>query len=424
MPSKVLIETANAFHRRKVFDAFGISGADRIEMDIPSALRRVRRLRDNFVSGTLKATDKLGERSVTGRARFTSPNTLLVDGRTIHADKIIIATGSRPVVPAPWRELGDLVITTDTLFEMEDLPPNMAVIGLGALGIEMAQAISRLGINITAFDMKAQVAGLSDSEVSRAALEILSTEFAIHTGASTSVEASSGKLRIKAGDVSIGADKVLAALGRKPNVDDIGLENLGVELDERGLPPYDPGSLQIADLPVFIAGDASQYHPVLHEAADEGYIAGRNAVSPSPVCYKRRTPLSIVFIDPGAAMVGRRFETLDPDEYIVGEADFKGQGRAIAAAANRGLLRIYADKNSSLLLGAEMCVPGAEHLAHLLALAIDQRLGVNEMLRMPFYHPVIEEGLRSALRQLAKQFPSTPVSDLSGCEGFAPGAMG
>jgi len=103
MPSKALIEVANAFHRRKVFDAFGVSGAEELTVDIPAVLRRVRRLRDDFVAGMLKLTDELKDSCIDGRARFLDAQMLAVGERRVHAKKIIIATGSRPVVPRNGR---------------------------------------------------------------------------------------------------------------------------------------------------------------------------------------------------------------------------------------------------------------------------------------------------------------------------------
>jgi|GEM_PF-3558458 Pyruvate/2-oxoglutarate dehydrogenase complex, dihydrolipoamide dehydrogenase (E3) component, and related enzymes len=152
MPSKVLIEAANAYHRRHAFEEFGLRGADALSVDMPAVLRRVRRLRDGFVKGTLQATDNLGERAVGGRARLLGPGSLAVNGQEISARAIVLATGSSPVVPPAWQALGDKLFTTDTLFEREALPPRLAVIGLGAIGVEMAQALARLGIEVAAFE--------------------------------------------------------------------------------------------------------------------------------------------------------------------------------------------------------------------------------------------------------------------------------
>jgi dihydrolipoamide dehydrogenase len=132
---------------------------------------------------------------------------------------------------------------------------------------------------------------------------------------------------------------------------------------------------------------------LLHEAADERHIAGINATRPDPTVFARRTRLAIVFAGPGTAMVGTRFKPTSDSNTLVGEVDFQYQGRAQAGQRDRGIVCIYAEPESGRLLGAEMCALAAEHLAHLLALAVERSLTVHDMLRLPFYRPVLEEGL-------------------------------
>jgi dihydrolipoamide dehydrogenase len=416
MPSKTLIEAANAFHRRKALDAFGVSGAEGLTVDISAVLRRVRRLRDGFVAGMLKITDELKDHSITGRARFLEPQVLTVGERRVHAKEIIIATGSRPVVPKEWAALGTRMLTSDDLFEQGILPSHMAVIGLGALGSEIAQALARLGIEVTGFGSDEHIAGLSDPDVNIQAVALLRAEFALHLGQAAEPIIEGERIRVRAGNESVVVDKVLVALGRRPNVDQMGLENLGVALDEHGVPPFDARTMQIADLPVYITGDANRHLPLLHEALDEGYIAAYNALRNEPVCFERRVPLAIVFTDPGIALVGQPYAELDQNETVIGEVDFSSQARARMAEINHGLLRVYADKSSGRLLGAEICAPQGEHLAHLLALAVQRKLTVHELLRMPFYHPVLEEGLRTALRDTAGKLGGADVPDLASCD--------
>ncbi|MCC2681823.1 MAG: D-isomer specific 2-hydroxyacid dehydrogenase, NAD-binding protein [Nitrosospira multiformis] len=422
MPSKALIEAAKAFHRRTSFKEFGIQGADYLKPDIAAVLRRVRRLRDDFVASTLKATEVLGERAISGRARLLEAGRLEVNGRELRARNIIIATGSRPVVPSPWLALDRQILTTDTLFEQKTLPGRVAIIGLGAVGVEMAQALGRLGIEVTAFSKSDTIAGLSDPKVNAVAAELLADEFRIHLGKQADLRVADGGMRVSVGTQETAVDAVFASLGRRPNIENLGLETLGIQLNERGLPPVDPHTMQIADLPVFMGGDASGMRPLLHEAADEGHIAGINATHPAPIRFERRTPLAIVFTDPGIAIVGKKHASLPPGT-LTGEVRFERQSRARMAQRNDGILRIYVEPVSGRLLGAEMCSPDAEHMAHLLALAIDRSLTVHEMLRMPFYHPVLEEGLRTALRELSKQLPRCRESDLAGCEAFGAQAL-
>ncbi len=416
MPSKALIEVSLAYHRRKALASFGVSGAEMLSVDIPAVLRHVRQLRDSFVAGMLKVTEDMKGRSIAGRARFLEPQVLLVGERRVQAKKIIIATGSRPIVPKEWAALGSGMLTSNDLFEQETLPSAMAIIGLGGIGSEIAQSLARLGIAVTAFDAAEYIAGLSDTQVNRQAVALLRAEFTLHLGQTAEPAIEGERIRVRAGRESVLVDKVIVALGRRPNVDQMGIEKLGVELDEHGVPPFDVRTLQIADLPVYIAGDANRYLPLLHEALDEGYIAGYNALRKEPVCFERRVPLAIVFTDPGIAVIGQPFDALDETEIVIGEADFSGQGRARMSAENHGLLRVYVDSSSGRLLGAELCVPQAEHLAHLLALAIQRKLTVHELLRMPFYHPVLEEGLRTALRDAAGRLGGAAFFELARCD--------
>ncbi|RYG63161.1 dihydrolipoyl dehydrogenase, partial [bacterium] len=161
--------------------------------------------------------------------------------------------------------------------------------------------------------------------------------------------------------------------------------------------------LQCGHTPVFLAGDVNDDVPLLHEAADEGTIAGGNAARyPRVVHAIRRTMLGIAFSDPQIGIVGKRHKELvaelGEDGFVTGKVSFGDQGRSRVMRINRGALHVYAAKGDGRLLGAEIAGPRAEHLAHLLAWSHQQEMTVERMLGMPFYHPVVEEGLRTALR--------------------------
>lgn len=418
MPSKMLIEAANALHARTTFDTFGLRGAAGLSADLPAVLERMRALRDEFVAGTVRASDA-GERSLSGRARILDARHVEVDGKTFTTRSIIVATGSRPVVPQDWLAFGDRILSTDTLFEQPTLGPRMAVIGLGALGVELAQALARLGVQVVAFTTSARVAGLPEGAVNDRLVQALKGEFAISVGDNATLREVDGGIEVSNGKDTVVVDQVLAAMGRKPNIEQLGLDTLAAPLNERGLPEIEPCTLQAGDEPVFMAGDVDQDRALLHEAADEGHIAGINALLAAqgqPLrTFRRRTRLSIVFCQPNAATVGQGARALQHQPHLVGEVDFARQGRARVALVDDGLLQVYADPDKGRLLGAQMCAPAGEHLAHLLALAIDQELTVHDLLRMPVYHPTLEEGLRTALRQLARQLAPTGDSDLSDC---------
>ncbi len=169
--------------------------------------------------------------------------------------------------------------------------------------------------------------------------------------------------------------------------------------DERGAPLFDRWTLRCGDSSIFIAGDANSDVPLLHEAADEGRIAGENAASyPEVQSGLRRAPLGIVFTDPQISIVGGGWMRACETPHVTGEVSFTEQGRARIMRRNQGRLHVYAEIGTGLFLGAEMLGPEAEHIGHLLAWALQMKLSVKQMLEMPFYHPVVEEGLRTALR--------------------------
>ncbi|EGV19181.1 dihydrolipoyl dehydrogenase [Thiocapsa marina] len=406
MPSKAMIQIAEDYHRRTHLGKFGIDGHEEMTLDIPEALEHVQDLRDTFVDRVLgSSTDDMPEDLfVQDYARFIEPTLIEVAGQRIRAKAVVIATGSRPLVPELWKAFGDRVITTDEIFELEDLPAAMAVIGLGTIGLEIGQSLARMGVKITGFDAVDHIAGAQDPEVNQSAIELLGKEFPIHLGAPAEIAAEGDRLRVTAGEQSVLVDKVLCSIGRVPNVEGLGLEILGVPLDARGIPSFDPNSMQVGDLPVFIAGDVSGYRPILHEAGDEGKIAGYNAAridsGAAPARFRRKVPLFINFCDPNICAVGTRWNALDPETAAVGQIKLAPVGRALIMGKNKGVIRVYADKATGRILGSEMIGPKGENLAHLLCWAIEQGLTVGELLRMPFYHPVIEEALQAALYDL------------------------
>jgi dihydrolipoamide dehydrogenase len=405
MPSKALIQVAEDYHRRTHLDRYGVDGHTELTIDIPEAMEHVQDLRDNFVDRVLSnSTDNMGERFIQAYARFVDPHTLELDnGDRVVAERIIIATGSRPVMPSAWEALGDRIMTTDTFFEQEDLPKSVAVVGLGVIGLELGQSLSRLEIDVHGFDMADTIGGTTDPAVSQMALEAIQREFPIHLGAPVEIKEEGAQLRVTAGDHSVVVDRVLASLGRTPNIEGLTLENAGIELDERGIPRYNPNTMQCGDSHIFIAGDVNGERPILHEAGDEGKIAGHNAAHDEITGFRRKVPLAINFCDPNICVVGESYITLDLDKTAIGEVKLAPVGRAQIMGQSRGIIRVYGDKASGRMLGAEMITPRGENLAHLLNWAISQQLTVGDLLRMPFYHPVIEEALQAALNNLYQQ---------------------
>jgi dihydrolipoamide dehydrogenase len=400
MPSKIMIQVGDDYHRRRVLGEEGIGRSDRLDIDVAKSMEHVRTLRDAFVGGIIEdIIEPLGDKFIEGHAEFVEPTVLKVGELTLHAGSVVIATGSRPVVPRRWADFGDHLLTTDTIFEQENLPTQMAVMGLGAIGLELGQALQRMGLAVTGVDQLKQIGGLQDPEVNRAAIEIFKKEMPLFLGAEADIQKVDRRLRIMAGDREFLADKVLLSIGRSPNTDGLHLERLGVERDRHGVPEHDRHTMQVGHLPVFIAGDAADDRPILHEVAHEGTVAGYNAVHDPVVGFKRKTPLIICFSDPNICRAGAAWNEVKDADPAIGAAHFRG-GREKIMLRPHGLIRIYAERSSGRLLGTEMVAPDGEHLAHLLAWSIQQDLTAFDLLAMPFYHPTVEETLKAALGDL------------------------
>lgn len=404
MPSKSLVRIAEYYNDRLDFEKSGIKHSDALEVSIPDVLQRVRDQRDLFVSQNIHhSIAHLGDKALVGKAEFINLNTLKVGNDEIRAEKIIIATGSSPVYDPDWGAFREHILTTDELFEQKDLPPTLGLLGLGAAGLELGQALARLGIKITAVHSKEFIGGLSDPEINKAMIKLCREEFDIWLGARAQLSKVGDKIKIRSADREILVDKVLVSIGRKPNLDALKLENLGIVLDKRGMPNFDPQTMQIEDLPVYIAGDANAYRPLLHEGADEGRIAGYNVVHP-PKAFQRKVSLAVVFTDPNIAFVGKDYKEIkDDDNVLTGSYSFHNQGRALLMNKNVGIANLYVQKNDGKLLGAQIAVPGGEHLAHHIAWAMEQELTVYDMFELPFYHPTFEEGLYMLLLDCIKK---------------------
>lgn len=413
MPSKLLVAAADAAHHVATAGRFGIRVPDGVTVDGRAVLERVRSERDRFVQFVLDSVDAIpdGEK-LRGHARFDGPTTLLVDDHTrVEAKAVIVATGSSPNLPPVLHAVREHVLLNEAIFELTDLPASLAVFGTGVMGLEIGQALHRLGVRTTLFSRSEQLGPFSDPVVHAAAAKVFGAELDLQPNVMPAVTHDGKAFLIEWTDRTGAArsarfDALLSATGRHSNFDQLDLARAGV----RGVPAIDPHTMQCANLPIFFAGDVTAYRPLLHEAIDEGEIAGANAARFPDVRAqrRRRTALEIVFTNPNMAIVGVPFAALDQQHAAVGCVSYANQGRARVIGENAGVVRIYARRAGGELLGAEMFGPRVEHTAHLLAWAIQRGVTAVEALELPIYHPVIEEGIRSALRDLCANLKLRP----------------
>ncbi|MCV2369357.1 dihydrolipoyl dehydrogenase [Roseateles oligotrophus] len=431
MPSKLLIAAAESAHAVKHSGQFGVH-AGKVNIDGAEVMARVISERDRFVGFVLDTVEQWPpENRLWGHARFVEDMALHVGGHTrVDASRIVIATGSRPAVPEAWRrELGDRLIVNDDVFAWSTLPTSVAVVGTGVIGLELAQALHRLGVRVRLFGRTERVGPLSDPLLQSVTRDVFQKELAM------SLSAQDIRPRRNEQGVSLQwiasdgvrheeeFDYLLAAMGRRPNIDNLGLSMTRLELAANGVPVFDRRSGQVGNSPVFIAGDALDDRGLLHEAADEGRIAGDNAGRfPDVRLRLRRAPLAVVFSEPQIMLAGASHAELtrDGQAFETGVVSFEDQGRSRVMGRNQGALHVYGEPGTGRFLGAEMIGPAAEHLGHLLAWSAQRGDTVQQMIDSPFYHPVIEEGLRTALRHLRSKLQLAP-SAIDQCIDCLPG---
>jgi len=411
MPSKLLISSANRMHDIQTAEELDLK--HNAVIDPSDVMQRVHVLRERFIRATLKGVDQWdSSHKISGKAKFIDPQTIEVNGQSYRAKSFIVAVGSRPNVDkALKQQLKEKYITSNEIFEFSQLPESLAVIGSGIIAIELAQAMQRLGVQTTMFARSQKVGALTSPVLQKLAQEQLSKELNIkfkNLPDEVGIQADKIKINFTENDQteSIEVDYILGATGRQSNIDRLGLDQLNSTFKDIKNLPIDKETKQLANLPIFIVGDAAPDAPIQHEAAHAGKQAVYNCLNyPDVKPIPALIPLAIVFCHPEMAIVGKSFKQLEDQhiEFIRGFVSYENQGRALVLAENSGGIEVYIAKKSGKLLGAELFCSQAEHLAHLLAWMIDADQDIYQILKKPFYHPTLEEGLRTAFKHARRQ---------------------
>ncbi|WP_345797965.1 dihydrolipoyl dehydrogenase [Castellaniella sp. MT123] len=412
MPSKLLIAAAEAAAAIRHAPGFGITVSGAPQVDGVAVMDRVRRERDRFVGFVVDDVQAMPpEHRLDAQVEFLRDGVLQSDqGHEIHAGRIILSTGTRPNIPDIYQPLGDLAIVNDDVFDWRDLPRSVLLVGSGVIGVELGLALARLGVRVRVLNRSGSFAHLADPAVRATAVELLAPELNLVQGARVTTVRRDGDQAVIGWSVGDGPetqerfDRVLLTAGRQPVLESLHLERTSMPLNDRGMPHFDPGTLQVWGHPVFLAGDVTGLHEIQHEASDDGRLAGHNAAAwPNVQALPRRASMAVVFSNPQIMQVGRGFRAYDAGSMAIGAVDWTRQGRSRVMLRNQGLLHVYMRRVDHRFIGAEMVGPDAEHVAHLLAWALQMELTVPQMLNLPFYHPTIEEGVRTALRQAVRQ---------------------
>lgn len=335
---------------------------------------------------------------VKGEARFVGPKTVAVGDDLFTADKIVIATGSRPsTLPLPGAELA---VDSDHLLSMSELPRSMAIIGGGVIGMEFASIYSALGVKVSVIEYCKEILPPFDKDIAKRLRSVVAAqgvEFFVNAQAASIARSPDDRLIVdfvsKGKELAVEAEMVVMAVGRKAALPD-GLDLAGIATDH-GRVVVDPHTLATSTEGVYAVGDVNGLCMLAHAASAQAMrVLGRQVdLSAVP---------SAVFTDPEAAMVGLTEEACKERglNYKAVKSLYRANGRAVAMDADRGMVKLIVDPDSQLILGCHAFGPHASDIAQEAALAMANRLPVSSIARTIHAHPTLAEILHAAATPL------------------------
>ena len=410
IPTKALLHAAEELEGIKHGSAFGLEVKD-ARMD----LKKLGGWRDGIVKKLTGGVSQLLKGNKvelkTGFARFVDKNTIEVGGERIQGQTFIVATGSEPnTLPGFEVDQKDIVDSTGALRIEDKFPKRMLCIGGGAIGLEFAQVYKRLGAEVTVIEFMGQILPAADPETAGLLAKILTKQgIAIRTNTKgVKVERKKDGLHVTLEDVKSGlqdtlvVDKILVATGRRPRGKGLGLEAIGVKVDERGYVPTNE-KMETNVPGIYAIGDVTRPPLLAHKAMKEGLIAAENAAGGNAVM-DYQIP-NVVYTSPEWAAVGMTEEEASKAGYKVkvGKFPLAASGRAMTLDATEGLIKLIGDAETDLLLGGHIVGPSASDMIAEIALALEMGATVTDVALTVHAHPTLSEGIMEAAEHLHRQ---------------------
>jgi len=406
IPSKTLLKSAQVYSLLKHLEEFGISVLKPGEYDTSRVMSHVRDIIKKISARhPPEVFERRGIKVVFGDSKFIDNKTIGLNNNRITSKRFIICTGSRPLVP-PAEGLKDInYLTNETVFDLEALPKSMAILGAGPIGIELAQAFSRLGAEVSIIEMAERILFREDEEVAKVLTDRLIEEgIKIYTGKkavkfSKSSELTAITVEDKNKNQSvIKAEKIIIAVGRQANVQGLGLEKAGVKYSNKGIEV--DAALRTSANNIYACGDVAGPYQFSHMAEYQAVISAGNALLP----FKRKVNYSTVpwctFTDPEVARVGLTEEEAKAKykNIIVYRSLYSGNDRAVTDIEEKGLAKLITHKKG-YILGAHIAGVNAGEIIHEYVLAKSSGLKIGNLSSAIHIYPTLAQVVKRSADQ-------------------------
>lgn len=411
VPSKTLIATSELMTEMSTAQELGVSFHDQegdaatgVQVDLARVNARVLQLAADQSADIARRLDRDGVKVVRGRGRLTSATTVEVDGESLEADAILLATGASPRVLDSARPDGERILTWEQVYDLDEVPTHLIVVGSGVTGAEFASAYLALGIEVTLVSSRdrvlpgedADAAGVLEEVLTRRGMQVLGRsrmESVTRQGDEVTVTLTDGR--------TVTGSHCILALGSVPNTTDLGLDEAGVEVDDGGFIRVDKVSRTSART-VYAAGDCTGILMLASVAAMQGRIAMWHFLGDavSPIDLKKVS--SNVFTSPEIATVGWSQQAVDAGEIEaeVVTLPLAGNARAKMQGVHDGFVKLFCRPGTGIIIGGVIVGPRASELIHPVALAVDASLTVDQVAHAFTVYPSMSGSVAEAARRL------------------------
>jgi dihydrolipoamide dehydrogenase len=401
IPTKALLHVAAGLREARNAGEYGVSfGEPKVDLD------RLMGWKDGVVRKLTGGVGQLFKGNkvdlIEGEASFSDPHTIRVGERSYTAKSFIVATGSSPIAVPGFDTDGDTVVDSTGALLLSEVPERFLAIGGSAIGLEFADIYNSLGAKVTVVELMDRIVPTADPDISRELAKALGKRgIEMRTGTKAVAMKRTGKgvevnLEDGAGKRdTLVVDRILVAVGRRPNGKGLGLEDVGVNVDERGFVPVNDG-LQTNVEHIYAIGDVCRAPLLAHKAMKEGLVAAEHIAGKS-VAYDSIVP-SVIYTSPELATVGMsEQEAKDAGfEVRIGTFPLAASGRALSLGAPEGLVKVVGDAKTDLLLGFHMVGAGAGDIVAEAALAIEMGATLEDVALTQHPHPTLSEAFMEA----------------------------